>query len=65
VTASPTADVDQTATVLFNQVRWTYLALRVGQRWDASRAENAVVALAIAAVVDRSANCSNGANNRC
>lgn len=43
-------DVDQTATVLFNQVGWTYLALRVGQRWPQERAEDAVVTLAIAAV---------------
>lgn len=43
-------DVDETATVLFNQVGWTYLALRVGQRWPQQRAEDAVVTLAMAAV---------------
>ncbi|NUR24489.1 MAG: TetR/AcrR family transcriptional regulator [Catenulispora sp.] len=43
-------DVDQTATVLFNQVGWTYLALRVGQRWSLERAEDAVVTFALAAV---------------
>jgi AcrR family transcriptional regulator len=43
-------EVDQTATVLFNQVGWTYLALRVGQRWSQERAEDAVVTLALAAV---------------
>lgn len=43
-------DVDETATVLFNQVGWTYLALRVGQRWSPGRAEDAVVTFALAAV---------------
>ncbi|WP_396928231.1 TetR/AcrR family transcriptional regulator [Mycolicibacterium sp.] len=43
-------DVDQTATVLFNQVGWTYLALRVGQRWSHESAEEAVVAMALAAL---------------
>lgn len=43
-------EVDETATVLFNQVGWTYLALRVGQRWPQERAEDAVVTLALAAV---------------
>lgn len=38
-------DVDETATVLFNQVGWTYLALRVGQRWTQERAQVAVVTL--------------------
>lgn len=44
------ADVEQTATVLFNQVGWTYLALRVGQRWPRERAEEGVLTLALAAV---------------
>lgn len=44
------ANVDETATVLFNQVGWTYLALRVGQRWLPERAEQAVVTMALAAV---------------
>jgi len=43
-------DVDETATVLFNQVGWTYLALRVGQRWTQERAQVAVVTLALAAL---------------
>ncbi len=43
-------DFDQTATVLFNQVGWTYLALRVGQRWSHESAEEAVVAMALAAL---------------
>jgi hypothetical protein len=43
-------DIDQAATVLFNQVGWTYLALRVGQRWSQEHAEDAVVTMAIAAV---------------
>lgn len=43
-------DIDRTATVLFNQVGWTYLALRVGQRWTQELAEDAVVTLAMSAV---------------
>jgi hypothetical protein len=43
-------NVDQTATVLFNQVGWTYLVLRVGQRWSPEHARDAVVTLAMAAV---------------
>ena len=43
-------EIDQTATVLFNQVGWTYLSLRVGQRWSREAAEDAVVTLAMAAV---------------
>lgn len=46
-------DIDQTATVLFNQVGWTYLALRVGQRWSREHAEDAVVTLAMASVAAR------------
>ncbi|GAA3856719.1 TetR/AcrR family transcriptional regulator [Amycolatopsis tucumanensis] len=46
-------DVDRTATVLFNQVGWTYLALRVGQRWTREQAEDSVVTLALAAVAQR------------
>lgn len=44
------ADADETATVLFNQVGWTFLALRQGQRWPAERARQAVVGLAVAGV---------------
>lgn len=44
------ADPDEMATVLFNQVGWTYLALREGQRWQTQRAEDVVVSNALAAV---------------
>jgi AcrR family transcriptional regulator len=40
-------DVDETATVLYNQVGWTYVHLRRGHRWSAARARRAVVALAL------------------
>jgi AcrR family transcriptional regulator len=43
-------DPETTATVLFNQVGWTFLALRHGQRWDADVARAAVVASAMASV---------------
>lgn len=43
-------DPDETATVLFNQVGWTYLALREGQRWEPARAAEAVVRSAMASV---------------
>ena len=43
-------DPDEMATVLFNQVGWTYLALREGQRWQPQRAADAVVSNALAAV---------------
>jgi AcrR family transcriptional regulator len=43
-------DPDLTATVLFNQVGWTYLALRHGQRWAAPAARTAVVDSAMASV---------------
>lgn len=44
------ADPDETATVLFNQVGWTYLALREGQRWDPAHAREVVVGMAVRAV---------------
>lgn len=44
-------DIAETATVVFNQVGWTYLSLRVGQRWSQEHAEDAVVTLAMASVV--------------
>lgn len=44
------ADPDETATVLFNQVGWTYLSLRQGQRWEPSRAADVVVRNAMASV---------------
>lgn len=43
-------DPDEMATVLFNQVGWTYLALRQGQRWPQQRAVDVVVRNAIACV---------------
>lgn len=43
-------DVEETATVLFNQVGHTYRHLRTGHGWDADRARAAVVRLAVDAV---------------
>ncbi|MBF6558378.1 MAG: TetR/AcrR family transcriptional regulator [Acidimicrobiales bacterium] len=43
-------DPDLMATVLFNQVGWTFLALRVGQRWPADASTNSVVGLAMRGV---------------
>lgn len=40
-------DPIETATVLFNQVGWTYIHLRTGHRWPAERAERAVVEVAL------------------
>ena len=45
-----TADPDEAATVLFNQVGWTYLSLREGQRWEPTRAADVVVRSAMASV---------------
>jgi len=44
------ADPEETATVLFNQVGWTYLALRHGQAWPAARTRELVVGFAVRAV---------------
>jgi AcrR family transcriptional regulator len=44
------ADVDETATVLYNVVGWTYWHLRVGHRWSPGRATDAVVGIAIEGV---------------
>lgn len=46
-------DPDEMATVLFNQVGWTYLALREGQRWPPQRAADVVVRNALACVAAR------------
>jgi hypothetical protein len=46
-TLDPGGDLDETATVLYNQVGWTYRHLRSGHRWRAGRAEDAVVRLAL------------------
>jgi len=40
-------DAESTATVLFNQVGWAFLALRAGQRWPADQATRAVIDLAL------------------
>lgn len=40
-------DVDEAATVLYNQVIWTYLHLRRRHRWSAERARRAVVEMAL------------------
>jgi AcrR family transcriptional regulator len=40
-------DPSETATVLFNQVSWTYIHLRNGHDWKPQRARDAVVRLAI------------------
>ena len=43
-------DPDEMATVLFNQVGWTFLALRAGQHWTPERAADVVVGNALACV---------------
>jgi len=43
-------DAEETATVLFNQVSWTYIHLRNGHRWNPERARDAVVRLTIEGV---------------
>ncbi len=40
-------DPAEVATVLYNLIGWTYHHLRVGHRWPARRAEDAVVRIAI------------------
>jgi AcrR family transcriptional regulator len=40
-------DVDETATVLYNLVGWTYWHLRVGHGWPPARAERTVVSIAL------------------
>jgi AcrR family transcriptional regulator len=44
------ADADETATVLYNLVGWTYHHLRLGHRWSPRRAEDSVVELALRGV---------------
>lgn len=39
------ADLDDTATLLFNAVGWTYRHMRTGHRWEPERARDAVVEL--------------------
>jgi AcrR family transcriptional regulator len=50
-TLDPGGDLDETATVLYNQIGWTYRHLRSGHRWRARRTEDAVVRLALNGVV--------------
>ena len=40
-------DPDETATVLFNLVGWTYIHLRTGHRWTTQRARTAVIDAAL------------------
>ena len=44
------ADEEEVATVLYNQVFWTYLHLRREHRWSAERATRGVIDLAIGGV---------------
>ncbi|MDX6375726.1 MAG: hypothetical protein QOE98_29 [Gaiellaceae bacterium] len=43
----PLTDPDEVATILYNQVSWTYRHLRTGHGWDAERAADGVIALAL------------------
>jgi AcrR family transcriptional regulator len=47
---NPPGDLDELATVLYNQVSWTYRHLRSGHRWTPERARSAVVELAVRGV---------------
>jgi AcrR family transcriptional regulator len=47
---APPGDLDELATVLYNQVGWTYRHLRAGHRWTPERARSAVVELAVRGV---------------
>jgi AcrR family transcriptional regulator len=49
-TLAPPGDLDELATVLYNQVSWTYRHLRTGHRWTPERARSAVVELAVRGV---------------
>jgi AcrR family transcriptional regulator len=49
----PDGDLDELATVLYNQISWTYRHLRSGHRWSPERAEQAVVTLAVRGVSAR------------
>jgi AcrR family transcriptional regulator len=46
-TLRPLDDVDEAATLLYNQVYWTYAHLRRRHRWSAERAGRAVVGMAM------------------
>lgn len=45
------ADLDDTATLLFNAVGWTYRHMRTGHRWSAERARESVVDLLLDGMV--------------
>ena len=45
------SDAEETATVLFNLVGWTYIHLRAGHGWNAERAQAAVLDLALNGLV--------------
>lgn len=45
------ADLDDTATLLFNAVGWTYRHMRTGHRWSAERARESVVELLLQGMV--------------
>jgi AcrR family transcriptional regulator len=47
---APPGDLAELATVLYNQVCWTYRHLRTGHRWTPERACSAVVELAVRGV---------------
>jgi AcrR family transcriptional regulator len=47
---APPGELDELATVLYNQVSWTYRHLRTGHRWTREHARSWVVELAVRAV---------------
>ncbi len=49
-TLAPYGDLDQLATLLYNQVSWTYRHLRAAHGWPVERARGAVVELAVRGV---------------
>jgi AcrR family transcriptional regulator len=46
-TLRPADDPAETATLVFNQVGWTYIHLRTGHRWKPDRAKGAIVRLTL------------------
>ena len=57
-------DPERVATVLFNQVGWTFLALRVGQRWPGDQATSSVVNMALRAVLSADADADRAVGRR-
>lgn len=53
-TLRPTGDPDATATVLFNQIGWTYVHLRSEHGWSAERCRDALLDLALQGVISPS-----------